>query len=127
MAETQKERLMRILKCSADEADKILEADKQIDRGETMDFDLSPEEHKRAMKQANADEHSKPKTPVKRERKKNEEKGAIISALATFFSKNTEISCENVEIMNPERQISFKIGENCFEITLTQKRKPKNS
>ena len=33
---------------------------------------------------------------------------------------------ENLEITNKERQIAFKIGENSFEITLIQKRKPKS-
>jgi hypothetical protein len=30
-----------------------------------------------------------------------------------------------VEITNKERQIAFKIGENAYELTLVQKRKPK--
>jgi hypothetical protein len=30
-----------------------------------------------------------------------------------------------VEITNKERQIALKVGENAFEITLVQKRKPK--
>ena len=34
-------------------------------------------------------------------------------------------ACENVEITNKERQIAFKIGENAYELTLVQKRKPK--
>jgi hypothetical protein len=38
---------------------------------------------------------------------------------------NDEISAENLEILNKERQIFFKCGENDYELTLTQKRKPK--
>jgi hypothetical protein len=40
--------------------------------------------------------------------------------------ENSVNACENVEITNKERQIAFKIGENCYELTLVQKRKPKN-
>ena len=32
---------------------------------------------------------------------------------------------KNVEIVNKERQIAFTVGENVFELTLVQKRKPK--
>ena len=42
MAETQKERIMRVLDVSAEEADEILKADKAIDRGERVPFFLSP-------------------------------------------------------------------------------------
>ena len=51
--DSQIERIMRSLKCSRAEAEEILAEDKKIDRGEAVDFDLSAEEHKRAMKNAN--------------------------------------------------------------------------
>jgi hypothetical protein len=37
----------------------------------------------------------------------------------------TEKGYEMVEITNKERQIAFKVGENDYEFTLVQKRKPK--
>ena len=49
----------------------------------------------------------------------------IIAELAKFLTENSENACENVEITNKERQIAFKIGENAYELTLIQKRKPK--
>lgn len=123
--ETQKEAIMRILGVSSTEADQILADDKEVDRGVKHEWDLSDAEHKKAMKQANADEHKKPKEPVKRERKANPTKGGIIAGIAEFLGENETISAQNIEILNAERQISFKIGEDCFEITLIQKRKPK--
>ena len=42
------------------------------------------------------------------------------------LAENSENACENVEITNKERQIAFKIGENAYELTLVQKRKPKS-
>ena len=41
------------------------------------------------------------------------------------MENNSQFSVENIEITNKERQIAFKIGEDMFELTLVQKRKPK--
>lgn len=136
--ETQKERIMRILRKTPEEADAILAADKDVDRGIQQEWDLSPEEHKKAMKYANVTDRKDPKPEkaeggkkaptvfnfdtTKRERKANPTKGGIIEALHQFL---TESGYEGVEITNKERQIKFKVGENDFELTLVQKRKPK--
>lgn len=124
--ETQKEAIMRILGVSSEEADQILADDKEIDRGKKMDWDMSDAEHRKAMKNTNADEHKKPKEPVKRERKANPTKGGIIAGLATFLTENAAFNTQNVQIANPERTVTFQIGDNSFELTLIQKRKPKN-
>ena len=58
MAETQKERIMRSLGVSAEEAEAIMAEDKAIDRGERMDFDLSPEAEKAAKKQRTVAVHT---------------------------------------------------------------------
>ena len=128
MAETQKHKLMRILGCTAEEADDIIATDKMIDQGQRTPYDLDPEREKMAKKFANAREKRKPTVYQfqKRERKANPTKGGIIAELAKFLEENSEFAVENVEITNKERQIAFKIGENAFELTLTQKRKPKN-
>lgn len=119
---------MRILKCSAEEAEEIMKCDKAIDKGERVSFDLDPEAEKQAKKYANSTERKKPVNYdfSKRERKPNPTKGAIIAEIAQFLIENSENACENVEITNKERQIAFKIGENDYELTLVQKRKPKN-
>lgn len=132
MAETQKERIMRILDVSAEEADEILKADKAIDRGERVSFDLSPEQEKMAKKFANVDTKQRKKPTVYnldargKARKENPTKASIIAELAKFLTENSENACEMVEITNKERQIAFKIGENAYELTLVQKRKPKS-
>jgi hypothetical protein len=59
-------------------------------------------------------------------RKENATKGSIIAEIAQFLGENVQLSCELVEITNKERQIAFRIGENDYELTLVQKRKPKN-
>ena len=128
MAETQKHKLMRILGCTAEEADDIIATDKMIDQGERTPYDLDPEREKMAKKFANAREKRKPTVYQfqKRERKANPTKGGIIAELAEFLKEKSEFATENVEITNKERQIAFKIGDDNFEITLIQKRKPKN-
>lgn len=107
--------------------EEMLEDDKAVDRGEILPWDMSKEEHKKAMKYANADEHKKPTVYKfdKRERKENTPKRTIIDALFAFLVKNDAFSPANVEILNKERQISFDFADEKFEITLTQKRKPK--
>lgn len=121
MAETQVERIMRSLGVTEAEAKLIAEEDKAIDRGERMDFDLSPEAEKAAKKMANVGTRKTASEPVERKRKENFTKANVISEVAKFL----ENLGENVQITNKERQITFSIGSEDFEFTLVQKRKPK--
>ena len=117
----------RKLGYSDSQIEEMLEDDLAVDRGETLPWDLSKEEHKKAMKNANADEHKKPTVYKfdKRERKENTPKRTIIAEIYQFLVENAQFSPENVQILNKERQISFDYAGEKFEITLTQKRKPK--
>jgi hypothetical protein len=125
MAETKKERLMRILEISAEDAQKIIDSDKAIDRGEPQEFDLTPEQEKNAKKYRQADRKVSDKK-ITRERKENAVKGQIIAEIHQFLCEKCSFSPENVEILNKERQISFTVGDEKFELTLVQKRKAKN-
>lgn len=118
----------RKLGYSEEQIAEMLEDDLAVDRGEPLPWDMSKEEHKKAMKNANADEHKKPTVYKfdKRERKENTPKRTIIAEIFQFLVENAEFSPENVQILNKERQISFDYADEKFEITLTQKRKPKN-
>ena len=101
-----------------EELKELAEYDKLVDKG----IDLYPldKEKEKASK-----EMRKTSTGVykftKRERKPNLTKQEIISFLAEALVEKVE----NLEILNKERQISFKMAENTYEITLIQKRKPK--
>ena len=112
---------------TAEEAESVWNADKEIDKGKKQDFDLSPEQLKIAQKYAKTGTRKTPTaykfTP--RERKANPTKASIIAEIATFLTENSENAVENLEITNKERQIAFTIGENSYELTLVQKRKPK--
>jgi hypothetical protein len=119
--------IMRNLNCSREEAEDVMKWDKVIDQGGRTPFDLDPETEKMAKKLANVTERKKPTVYdfSKRERKANPTKGGIIAELHKFLAEMSEFATESVEITNKERQIAFKIGEDDFELTLVQKRKPK--
>ena len=123
---------MKKLGLSDKEIEELIAADAAIDKGEKMPFDLTEEQAKEAKKYTKAGTKKAPtvykldNAEGKRSRKENPTKAAIIAEIAKFLAENSENACENVEITNKERQIAFKIGENCYEFTLVQKRKPKN-
>lgn len=128
--ETKEEAIKRImagLKCPREEAESVYEYDQAIDHDEKTEFDLTAAQKKVAQTYVRTGTR---KTPTvynftKRERKPNATKGGIISELAQFLQEKSEFSVENVEIVNKERQIAFVIGQDKFELTLVQKRKPK--
>ena len=117
------------LGCTEDEARSIIEYDKAVDHSSNgLEYDLPPDKQKVAQTFTKTGTR---KTPTaykftKRERKPNELKGLIIDEIFKFLSENSEISAENVTIINKERMVSFNCGGERFEITLVQKRKPKN-
>lgn len=123
---------MKKLGLSEKEIQELIAADAAIDKGEKMPFDLTEEQAKEAKKYTKAGTKKAPtvykldNAEGNRSRKENPTKAAIIAEIAKFLAENSENACENVEITNKERQIAFKIGENCYEFTLVQKRKPKN-
>ena len=123
---------MRRLGLTDAEIDELVKADAAIDKGEKMPFDLDAEQMKEAKKYIKTGTKKAPtvykldNAEGKRSRKENPTKGAIIAELAKFLTETSENACEMVEITNKERQIAFKIGENSYELTLVQKRKPKN-
>ena len=112
---------------SEEEAKQVLQDDADIDHNIKKDFDLTPEQQKVAKQYTKVGTRKKTAYNFsQRERKANLTKATITSEIFKFLMENTEISAENLEILNKERQIGFKVGENSFELTLTQKRKPKN-
>lgn len=113
--------------------EEMIEDDKAVDRNEPLPWDMSKEEHKKAMKYANADEHKKPadkKTPTVynwntegKKRTENVTKVELIAALAQFLTDNENFSCENVAITNKQGKVEFTVGDNSFSFSLTQHRK----
>lgn len=127
---TDAERLARIQTLFPDEAEakEILAYDKAVEAGEKTPYDLSPEQEKIARKYSHTGTRKAPMAYKfnKRERKPNATKGGIIAELADFMEKHSNFEVQNLAITNKERQISFMIGEETFELTLVQKRKQKS-
>lgn len=126
--EEQLHRIMSGLKCSEEDAKEILAYDKAIDKGEKTAYDLPQDKLEIARKFAHTGTRKQPTLYkfTKRERKPNATKAGIIAELFTFLTENSDFAVENAEITNKERQITFHISEDSFELTLVQKRKPKN-
>lgn len=123
---------MKTLDLTREEALEMWCDDHDIDQGKAKEFDLDPEKQKvvKQMTKAGGKAHSGESKP--RERKPNEEKRALIAAIGSCledFHRNDEEDLvshvDSVEIVNVEREITFKIGENCYSLTLTLHRKPK--
>lgn len=109
---------MEKLGLTSEEIQELIKSDLEIDRGKKMSFDLTPEQTKVAKELTRVGTKTVYNF-TKKKHKKNEIKADLIEKLADFMKKNAE----NVEIINAERQISFKINENTYELTLIQKRK----
>ncbi len=117
--------LVETLGCSIAEAKQIVEDDKKIDKGQAVDFGLTKEQEKQALKMANVKEHKKPMVLnlQKRERKADTTKEGVIQAVYDFL---VESGYADVEITNKSKLIAFKIGDDSYEFNLIRKRKPKN-
>lgn len=122
--EKRVEEIVDLLGCSIAEAEDILIADKKIDKNQEVDFGLSKEEEKKALKYANVKEHKKPAVYKfdQRERKADTTKEGVIQQVFDFLMAN---GYEEVEITNKSKLIAFKIGEDSYEFNLIRKRKPK--
>lgn len=120
MAETQKEKIMRILNVSAQEADEIMEYDKAVEQGKATPYDLTKEQEKEVRKYRQADR--KPFVPkfTKRERKANEPKRELIEIIKQAL-ENTGIS--DISVTNVERQLDFSMENVKYRIVLSAPRK----
>lgn len=122
--EKQVENLVDRLQCSIFEAEQVLADDKKIDRNETVNFGLTKEEEKQALKYANVTTHRKPMVLnfAKKEKAPDTTKEGVIKQVYDFLVSN---GYEGVEITNKSKLIAFKIGEDNFEFNLIRKRKKK--
>lgn len=69
--------------------------------------------------------------PAQREKKIDPEKVAILESVAHQLTRyvgesaNDFTGAENIHIVNPQKEITFSVGENEYSLTLTRHRKPK--
>ena len=117
---------MQVLNICEAEAKEVIEYDKAVDRMPDKEVanDLTPEQKKIVKKMASTGTRQTPKTYqfTKRERKPNATKEGLITELAAFLAEHSEFAIENCEIVNPNREISFNIGENSYSLVLSKHR-----
>ena len=116
---------MKALDLTREEAIEMWMDDHDIDQGKAKDFDLDPEKQKVVKEMTKAGGKARAKETKPRERKPNDEKRTIIQDLNDFLVNSCQDYINLVEIVNVEREITFKIGENDYSLTLTCHRKPK--
>lgn len=109
---------MREIGMTEEEIADILKADYAIDHGEPL-FEL-PDDRKAGAKKARQAERKAPTTPVKREKKINNEKLFIIDLLTKALA---EYADGDFDITNPEREFGFTRNGTRYRITLAMPRK----
>lgn len=112
----QIENLVRSLGCTVEEAKDIIEADKRIDKGEKL-FALSPEQEKASKKARSVAKSPTAYNFTKRERKADEDKRYLIEAFEMLLAE--QIKANEIEIVNPEREIVFKVNDRKYKIVLS--------
>lgn len=118
---------MKRNKCNREEAIDLIKYDIAVESDEETEYDLSAEQQENVKKMMRKTDHVKIGN-VKRERKPNELKEAIIKELAEFLREDAQGQVyESVDITNVSRQIAFAVSDKRFELTLVEKRPPKGN
>lgn len=124
--------LMQKLKITREEAIEIEQYDNDVEHNKKTEYDLT-DEQMAVVRQMNRKVEHKRTTTTHRERKPNEIKESIISAIAFFLADECELlikdqfmSCDSVEITNKNRMIHFKVKDKEYDLQLIEKRYNKN-
>ena len=118
---------MKRNKCDRDEAIDLIKYDIAIESGEETEYDLTAEQEANVKEMTRKVEHSKQGKGVKRERKPNELKEAIVAEIAEFLREDAlGQAYEDVEITIVSRMVAFKVNDTRFELTLIEQRPPKS-
>ena len=100
--------IMKDLECTREEAEEVAEMEIKA----------------KGIKRYEKAEETKPRKP--RERKVDEEKVSIIELVFDLLDNSFHLpTLNNVAIVNPQREITFKVGQNEYSLTLTKHRPPK--
>lgn len=119
------ERSMKSLELTKEEAIQMwLEDEGYLENEEQEELERKAKENRitATIHQASTKDPHK-KTQKERVRKENPTKEMVIREIAALLPK----FAEDIEILNVGKLISFRIGEEKYEIDLKQKRKPKET
>lgn len=116
---------LRRLGLSAEEIADVLIADRKIDQGEKL-FELS-DEQKQVVKKMSGTGTKTVYQFQKRERKADNDKRFLIDAVywlltADISHSGDNVCADNVEVVNPEREILFTYNGKKYKITLSAPR-----
>ena len=112
--------IMNKLDCTEEEAIELLEMDDEIDHGADP-FKLTPEQEKVSKAARSVDR--KPANPGeknKRTRKEDPTKRRLIADIRVLLEG---LGAEDMEVINIERQLDFKIDGRRFRVVLSAPRK----
>lgn len=116
---TDKEKALKNLGLTNEEIADVIETDKRIDKGEKL-FELDKELEKGAKKARSAG-NCNGYTKANREKKVDEDKRELIyiikNALTNPLCGNLPV--ENLEIANPEREMTFTYNGKKYKIVLS--------
>ena len=120
--EERAKKYMNLLNVSYNEALQMVIDDDTIDNGGKCDWEveLTPEQKKIVRKARMADREVKMEK-TKRTRKENPDKQNLIEK----FREVLEVEADELEVLNPEREIAFIYNGTRYKITLSSPRVPK--
>lgn len=123
--------LMKQLDITREEAIELEQYDDDVNRNKKTEHDLTPDKVRVVQEMTRKVQHKKYGS-VKRERKPNEIKEALVAEITNFLKNECEFiindnftSCDSVEITNKNRMIHFKVNDKEFDLQLIEKRPPK--
>lgn len=115
-------RIRHLLKCTTEEAIDVIEQDEKIDKGESVYFDMTKEQAKVAIKQAQKGiGHGVRETPIKRERKVDNIKKQLLDGCKSSI----ETAGGTVTAEKTETEITFEYNGETYTLKLTKHRKAK--
>lgn len=118
--------LMKSLDLTREEAIELYNEDKEIDKMKLseVDSDLTEEQKEAVKKMKNASTKKKPFVPKldKRPRKENPTKRGVIQDI---FKALEDLGYEGLNILKPEKEITFELNGDNYSISLICHRKPK--
>lgn len=119
--EQQIENYMKSLQISREEAEQLWEDDQADFIGEEGEEMTVKAKEVRRYEQSAEKKERKP-----REKKIDTEKVAIVDFVWGCMLNNTHLmEFDNVNVANPQKEITFRVGENEYSLTLTKHRPPK--
>lgn len=120
MDEKKIAQFMKSLGLTREEAIALIEEDKRIDKMTIAEINAEyTAEEKQVIKEMTTAGRKVADTPVKRERKADDDKGSLMAILQNALADSTE----NLIVTNAEREMTFDFNGRKFKLTLSAPRK----